>query len=61
VKGLLPVLAAGTTFAAATLAGLFAGIWVSGRTGQPLWVLGGLAAGLGVGGYAAFRLLIQSI
>ena len=55
-----PVLAAGGTFAAATLAGLFAGFWIGRATGQPLWVIGGLAAGLGLGGYSAYRMLLRS-
>ena len=59
MKSVLPVIAAGGTFAGTTLAGLLAGIWIARASGQQLWVLGGLAAGIGLGGYSAFRLLMQ--
>jgi uncharacterized protein YneF (UPF0154 family) len=61
VKSVAPVLAAGSTFAVATLAGLFAGVWIGHRTGQPLWVPAGLLAGLGLGAFSAFRLLMRSL
>jgi hypothetical protein len=54
-------LAAGGTFAASTLIGLLAGFWIGRATGQELWVIGGLAAGLGLGGYTAFRMLLRSL
>ena len=57
----MPVLAAGGTFAVTTLVGLVAGIWVSNLTHQPLWVLGGLFAGLALGGFSAFRMLMRSM
>lgn len=57
----MPALAAGATFAATTLAGLLLGLWIAARTGQPLWTLGGLALGIGFGGYSAFRLLMRSL
>ncbi len=57
----MPVVAAGGTFAMSALAGLAAGIWIGGRTGQGLWVLAGLFGGLGVGTYAAYRLLMRSL
>ncbi|HET9031201.1 MAG TPA: hypothetical protein VFN49_13595 [Candidatus Aquilonibacter sp.] len=57
---LLPVIAAGGTFAGSTLAGLLIGIFIAGRTGQPLWAFGGLVAGLAVGGYSAARLLLRA-
>ncbi|MEO6834320.1 MAG: AtpZ/AtpI family protein [Candidatus Tumulicola sp.] len=61
MSGIAPVLAAGGTFAATTLVGLLAGVWIGRATGQPLWVIGGLFAGLAVGGYSAFRLLLRSL
>lgn len=57
----VPVIAAGGTFAMTTLAGLAAGIWIGSRTGQGLWALAGLFAGLAVGGYTAYRLLMRSL
>ena len=61
MKGVVPVIAAGGTFATAAICGLLAGIWLAGRTGSQLWVLGGLAAGLVIGGYSAMRLLLRSL
>ena len=61
MSGVLPVLAAGGTFAGTTLLGLVAGVWLGHATGQPLWVIGGLFGGVLVGGYAAVRLLARSI
>ncbi len=56
----LPVIGAGASFAGAVLLGLVAGIWLAGRTGQQLWVLGGLLVGIIVGGYGAYRLAAGS-
>ena len=61
MKGILPVLAAGGTFAMTALAGLAAGIWLGRATGAPLWALGGLMAGIAAGGYSAYRLLMRSL
>lgn len=61
MKGLAPVLAAGGTFAAAVLIGLFVGAAIGRQTGQPLWALGGLLAGVGIGGYSAVRLMLRSL
>jgi len=61
MKGVVPVLAAGGTFAAAALAGLIAGVWISRSTGNGLWVAGGLFAGMALGGYSAMRLLLRSM
>ena len=57
----LRILAAGGTFAGATLIGLLLGIFIAGRTGQQLWVLGGIFAGLGAGGFSAVRMLMAEI
>ncbi len=54
----LRLVAAGGTFAGAALLGLLLGIWLAGRTGQQLWVLGGLFAGLALGGFSAVRMLL---
>ena len=54
------MIGAGATFAGAVLLGLLLGILVAERSGQQLWVFGGLFAGLALGGYAAFRLLVRS-
>lgn len=61
MKGVVPVLAAGGTFAVAALAGLIAGIWLARSTGNGLWVAGGLFAGMAAGGYSAVRLLLRSM
>jgi hypothetical protein len=61
MKAVMPVLAAGGTFAMTTLAGLILGIWLGGRTGQGWWVVAGLFGGLAVGGYSAYRLLLRSL
>ena len=57
----MPVLAAGGTFAATTLAGLFAGAWLAGRMRAPIVVVAGLFVGLALGGYCAYRLLLRSM
>ena len=61
MNGVIPVLAAGGTFAGTTLVGLFAGVALDRATGQSLWIIGGLLGGLLVGGYSAFRLLMRSL
>jgi hypothetical protein len=58
---MLPLLAAGSTFALCVLLGMALGIWVGHRSGQPLWVLGGLGLGFALGGYSAIRLLQRSL
>ena len=61
MKGLAPVLAAGGTFTVSVLIGLWAGAAIGRQTGQPLWALAGLLAGVGIGGYSAVRLLLRSL
>ncbi len=61
MKPLMPVLAAGGTFAATAVVGLFAGAWLAGRLRAPILVAAGLFAGLIVGGYSAYRLLLRSL
>jgi hypothetical protein len=57
----MPVLAAGGTFAATTVAGLFAGAWLAARFKAPIVAVAGLFVGLAFGGYSAYRLLMRSI
>jgi hypothetical protein len=61
VKSVVPVIAAGGTFAATAIVGLLVGIWIAGRTGSQLWVFGGLIVGLGIGAFSAIRLLFRSM
>lgn len=61
MKGMMPVLAAGSTFAAMTVAGLFAGAWLAGRMRAPIVVVAGLFLGLALGGYSAYRMLLRSM
>jgi len=53
------LIAAGGTFAGAVLLGLLIGIWLSNRSGQPLWVLAGIFSGMALGGYGAMRMLMR--
>jgi uncharacterized protein YneF (UPF0154 family) len=55
----LRLVAAGGTFAGSALLGLLLGIWLAGRTGQQLWVLGGLLGGVAVGAFSAARLVMS--
>lgn len=55
------LIAAGGTFTGAVLLGLLIGIWLSNRSGQPLWVLGGVFGGMALGGYGAVRLLMREM
>jgi hypothetical protein len=61
VKSLLPVLAAGGTFAAAAILGLLAGIAAAGHFGNPLYVPAGLALGAAAGGVAALNLIVRGL
>ena len=61
MKSVLPVLGAGGTFAMTTVAGLLAGIWLADRARAPVLVAVGLFAGLAIGGYTAYRLLLRSL
>jgi hypothetical protein len=55
--GRLAAAGAAFTVALGTCIGL--GIWLSARTGQPMYVLAGLAAGIAVSGSFAVRLLLR--
>lgn len=61
MKPLLPVLAAGGTFAAAAILGLLVGVWLAGRWREPILAGVGLFTGLAFGGYSAYRLLQRSM
>jgi hypothetical protein len=61
VKTLLPVLAAGSAFAAAAIVGLLCGIVVAQRRGEPLYAPLGLMIGAAIGGYSAVRVLLKSM
>lgn len=61
MKGVPPLIGAGGAFVGSTLLGLGAGILVDQRTGGQLYVIAGLFAGMLLGGYAAFRLLLRSM
>lgn len=51
----------GATFVVWVLVGMAGGIWAQRATGQSLWVLAGLFAGIALGGYLAFRQFVRSI
>lgn len=53
------VIGAGVSFAGTVLVGLVLGIWLAGRTGQQLWVVGGLFGGALLGAVAAARLILR--
>ncbi|GAC1653767.1 MAG: hypothetical protein NVS9B12_03980 [Vulcanimicrobiaceae bacterium] len=55
------VIAAGGAFAGSALAGLLLGVWLAGHTGRQLWVVGGMFAGIFLGGYGALRMLVREI
>ena len=61
MKPVMPVLAAGGTFAVTTVAGLVAGAWLAERLRAPILVAVGLFVGLAAGGYSAYRLLLRSM
>lgn len=53
-------LMAGSTFAVVVLLGFWAGLALTQRTGAPLWTIGGLFAGVLIGGAVAARSLMQA-
>jgi len=60
VKGAAGIIAAGSAFAGAGIAGLLIGIWLDHAQRTQYYAVGGLFAGIVLGGYAAFRLLLQT-
>lgn|GEM_PF-1641403 len=61
MKSVLPVVVAGSAFAAAAVIGLICGVLVGGRRGDPLWAPLGLLLGAAVGAYSAFQVLAKSM
>lgn len=61
MKGVLPLLGAGSTFAGFALLGFATGILLDERTGEHLYAFAGLFVGMLLGAYAAFRLLLRSM
>jgi putative F0F1-ATPase subunit (Ca2+/Mg2+ transporter) len=59
VKGAAVLVAAGSAFAGGGIAGLLIGIWVDHWQGTQYYAVAGLFAGVALGGYAAFRMLLQ--
>ena len=51
---------AGSTFAVTVLIGFWVGLRLAQHTGAPLWAVGGLFAGVLVGGVIAARSLLQA-
>ncbi len=60
MKGPASVIAAGSAFAGAAVAGLLIGIWLDHARHTEYFAAAGLFAGIALGGYAAFRLLVQT-
>lgn len=60
MKGAAGVIAAGSAFAGAGVAGLLIGIWLDRAQQTQYYAVVGLFVGIAVGGYAAFRMLLQT-
>jgi hypothetical protein len=60
VNGAAGVIAAGSAFAGAGVAGLLIGIWLDRAQQTQYYAVVGLFVGIAVGGYAAFRMLLQT-
>lgn len=60
MKGATAVVAAGSAFAGAAVAGLLIGIVLDHARHTEYFAVAGLFAGVALGGYAAFRLLVQT-
>jgi hypothetical protein len=61
MKPLLPVLAAGGTFAGSAVIGLFIGVLVAQRSEEPLWAVAGLMVGAALGAVSALALLVKAM
>lgn len=60
MKGAAALVAAGSAFAGAGVAGLLIGIWLDHARRTEYFAVVGLFAGVLVGAYAALRLLLQA-
>lgn len=60
MNGAAGVIAAGSAFAGAGVAGLLIGIWLDRAQQTQYYAVVGLFVGIAVGGYAAFRMLLQT-
>jgi hypothetical protein len=60
MKGAAAVIAAGSAFAGSAVGGLLLGVWLDHVRRTDYLAVIGLFAGIVAGGYAAFRLLLQS-
>ena len=61
MKGPLAVIAAGGTFTGAVVAGALLGVWLDATLHRADLVVYGFFAGVLAGGYAAFRLVADTI
>jgi hypothetical protein len=61
MRSLLPVLAAGGTFAGSAVIGLFIGVLVAQRSEEPLWAVAGLMVGAALGAVSALALLVKAM
>lgn len=61
MKAVAPLLAAGSAFTGSVILGLLAGVWLDHRLGTSYWVLLLFFAGLGLGSYAAWRMVAKTI
>jgi hypothetical protein len=61
MRPLLPVLAAGGTFAGSAVIGLFVGVLIAQRSEEPLWAVAGLMVGAALGGVCALGLLVRAM
>jgi len=59
VKGAAVLVAAGSAFAGCGIGGLLLGIWLDHWQRTQYYAVVGLFAGIAIGGYAAFRMLLQ--
>jgi F0F1-type ATP synthase assembly protein I len=59
VKGAAAIVAAGSAFAGGGVGGLLIGIWLDHAQRTQYYAVIGLFAGIVLGGYAAFRMLLR--
>lgn len=60
MKGAAGIIAAGSAFAGAGVGGLLVGIWLDHVGGTQYFAVAGLFAGIALGGYTAFRMLVRT-